>query len=168
MRANWADPTKSAYKAINNPFHFQSTTLAPPGIKCLMHIKLNRMQPWRVHAETLFYIGPALKHDQCYKVVMQKPRCQENHRYNLISTSHKATSSITDFLLLTNKHLQNTITNHLVPEATTEEKAIIILCYLLTPPDHNKETPLNTSPLPGTMKHTSNNTNQTLTPHIKT
>ena len=66
MQPNRSDPIKSAYEALHGSFHFQSTPMAPPGTKCLVHIKPNWGQSWGVHADNGFYIEPALKYYQCY------------------------------------------------------------------------------------------------------
>ena len=63
--------------------------------------------------------------------------------------------SATDHLLTAIKQLQDTITQHAVPLATTEEKAIKYLCDLLTSPSQHK-TLVNKSMLPETMNHPLN------------
>ena len=52
--------------------------------------------------------------------------------------------------------------------APTEEEAIKTLHNLLTPPAHHKQTILNSSPLPGTINQTFNNSNKPITSLIKT
>eukprot|EP00957_Ditylum_brightwellii_P202398 15329996-Ditylum_brightwellii.AAC.1 len=50
--------------------------MAPPGIKCYIHIKPHKRVSWVFHAEDAWYIGPALRHYRCYTIVMKEKAAQ--------------------------------------------------------------------------------------------
>ena len=107
--------------------------MAPPGMKCLVHIKPNQQQSWGVHADNGFYIGPALKNYCCYKVIMQQTNT--NRTMDTISFQHHIllpAVSATDCLVTAIKQLQDAITKHTVTEAINGEKAMNTLWELLT------------------------------------
>ena len=126
MWPNRSDPTKSAYEALQRQFHFQSMPVAPPGRKCLVHIKPNWQQSVGVHGENGFYIKPALKHYCCYKVIIQLTNTSR------ITDTILPAVSATDCLITAIKQLQEATTKHTVTEAVNEEKAINTCQELLT------------------------------------
>jgi hypothetical protein len=48
-------PTVSAYEAINGPFDFNKTPLAPPGIKVVIHEKPSQQKTWDPHGVLGWY-----------------------------------------------------------------------------------------------------------------
>ena len=59
------NPKLSAYAALNGPFDFNRTPLAPPGTKILMHEKIGNRRSWAPRGTDGWYIGPALEHYRC-------------------------------------------------------------------------------------------------------
>eukprot|EP00957_Ditylum_brightwellii_P069140 5250116-Ditylum_brightwellii.AAC.1 len=52
------------------------TPMAPPGMKCFIHIKPHKRVSWGFHAEDAWYVGPALKHYKCYTVIIKQTTAQ--------------------------------------------------------------------------------------------
>lgn len=63
------NPALSAQAAMNGCFVFDATPMAPPGTKALAHVKPKTRVSWGYHAENAWYVGPAMEHYRCYKVV---------------------------------------------------------------------------------------------------
>ena len=76
MRPCRTNPKLLAFEALEGAFQFTSTPLAPPGTKVLVHHKPNRRSPWGFHAQLGWYIGPALNHHKCWKVIMDGNRAE--------------------------------------------------------------------------------------------
>ena len=103
--------------------------------QCLVHIKPNWQQSWGVHADNGFYIGPALKHYRCCKVILQHTNTKRITDTILFQHDIPLPAiSATDSLISAIKQLQVAITKHTVMEASNEEKAIDTLWELLTAP----------------------------------
>eukprot|EP00957_Ditylum_brightwellii_P037761 2855494-Ditylum_brightwellii.AAC.1 len=66
----------SAYAAIHGSYAFEATPMAPPGTKAYIHIKLHKRVSWGFKAEDAWYVGPAMEHFRCYKVVMKQSTTQ--------------------------------------------------------------------------------------------
>jgi hypothetical protein len=67
LRASRSNPTVSAYEAINGPFDYNKTPLAPPGIKVVIHEKPSQRKTWDPHGVLGWYLGPAEEHYRCYR-----------------------------------------------------------------------------------------------------
>jgi len=65
LRQSRTNPKLSAYSAINGPFDYNKTPLAPPGIRTLIHEKPDNCRSWSPRATDAWYIGPALEHYRC-------------------------------------------------------------------------------------------------------
>ena len=50
-------PTMLVYTAIEEPFDFSKTPLAPPGTKMLVHKKLQQQKTWGIYGIPGWYIG---------------------------------------------------------------------------------------------------------------
>ena len=63
LRASRINPNLSAYAQLNGPFNYNSTPLAPPGMKVLIHeTPLERGGSWSPHNTEAWYLGPAMHH----------------------------------------------------------------------------------------------------------
>eukprot|EP00957_Ditylum_brightwellii_P078936 6002125-Ditylum_brightwellii.AAC.1 len=51
--------------------------MAPPGTKAYIHIKPHKGASWGFKAEDDWYVGPAIEHYRCYKVVMKQSTAQQ-------------------------------------------------------------------------------------------
>ncbi len=63
------NPKISAWEYFNGPFDFNKTPLAPMGCRVLIHAKHAMCQSWDYRAKQGFYVGPALDHYRCYKLM---------------------------------------------------------------------------------------------------
>ena len=64
----------SAYQQIYGNFDFNSTPLAPPGTKVIVHETPDVRSSWAPHGVNGFYIGPSLEHYRCYKCYIPSTR----------------------------------------------------------------------------------------------
>ena len=76
LRASRRDPTISAYTALNGPFNYDATPLAPPGCKVIAFEAPQHRQSFAPHGIPAWYIGPTLEHYRCYKVYVPKTRAE--------------------------------------------------------------------------------------------
>ena len=68
LRLNQLNPKLSTFEAFWGTYSFDATSMAPPGTKCYVHIKLQKRASWGYHATTAWYLGPIW----CYKVLVQE------------------------------------------------------------------------------------------------
>jgi hypothetical protein len=68
------NPKISAWEYFNGLFDFNKTPLAPMGCRVLIHAKSATCQPWDYRAKQGLYVGPALDHYRCYKLVKSKTK----------------------------------------------------------------------------------------------
>ena len=57
-----ANPNMSANTEIEGQFYFNKKTIAPPGIKVIVHEKPQQHKTWGVYGVPGCYIGPAMEH----------------------------------------------------------------------------------------------------------
>ncbi len=69
LRQATFNPRISTWEYFNGPFDFNKTPLAPVGCRVLIHAKPVTRRSWDYRAKQGFYIGPALDHYRCYKLV---------------------------------------------------------------------------------------------------
>ena len=48
-------------------YDFNSTPLAPPGTKCIIHLKPQKRGTFQTHGIDAWYIGPSMQHYRCFK-----------------------------------------------------------------------------------------------------
>ena len=56
-----------AYAALFGDFDVNTTPMAPPGSKVLVHEKPQNRKTWSGYGTEAWYIGPSLEHYRCYK-----------------------------------------------------------------------------------------------------
>eukprot|EP00957_Ditylum_brightwellii_P004862 370516-Ditylum_brightwellii.AAC.1 len=66
----------SAQEAMHGSFHFEVTSISPPGTKCYICIKPHKHALWGFHAKDAWYVSPVLNHYRCYTVVMKEKAAQ--------------------------------------------------------------------------------------------
>ena len=76
LRASRRDPTISAYTALNGPFNYDATPLAPPGCKVIAFEAPQHRKSFAPHGIPAWYIEPTLEHYRCYKVYVPKTRAE--------------------------------------------------------------------------------------------
>ena len=66
LRGSRINPQLSAWAQVHGAFDYNSTPLAPPGTRVLVHEKLSVRGTWAPHAVEGWYLGPALRHYRFY------------------------------------------------------------------------------------------------------
>jgi hypothetical protein len=67
-------PTISTWEYFNGPFDFNTSPLAPVGFRVLIHTKPATRKSWDFRSKQGFYMGPALDHYRCYKLVKSETK----------------------------------------------------------------------------------------------
>ena len=60
------NPKLSAWEQIEGRYNFNATPIAPPGTKCLVHVKNEQRKTWDPHALEAWYPGHAPKSYRCF------------------------------------------------------------------------------------------------------
>ena len=68
VRGSRINPKLSAYEQLHGRFDFNRTPLAPPGLRCLAHVKPTQRKSWGTHAIDAWYLGPAMDSYRCHRV----------------------------------------------------------------------------------------------------
>jgi hypothetical protein len=63
------NPSLMAWHSLFGPFNFSATPMGPAGCHVLIHMKAAVWKLWENHCHEGFYIGPALQHYCCYRVL---------------------------------------------------------------------------------------------------
>ena len=74
LRSSRINPKLSAEEQMNGTFDYNSTPLAPLGIKVLSFEMPTHRKSWANHGKEGWYIGPARDHYQCYKVLIKSTK----------------------------------------------------------------------------------------------
>eukprot|EP01034_Spumella_vulgaris_P028684 gene28684-35585_t len=75
MRSSGITPHMSAWQQLHGAFNFDSTPLAPPGMKVVVHEKPDKRPSWGYHGVDGFYVGPALGGSyRCFTVFISETR----------------------------------------------------------------------------------------------
>jgi len=74
MRRSRINPKLSAHAQINGVFDFRRHPLAPPGTKVLIHEKPHNRGSWDSHGVEGYYLGPAMEHYRCHRVLVTKTK----------------------------------------------------------------------------------------------
>ena len=72
MRQSRINPKLSAYAQLNGIHDYNAHPVAPPGIQVLIHEKSNVRKTWSLHGVEGWYLGPAMEHYRCYRVIASK------------------------------------------------------------------------------------------------
>ena len=68
LRGSRINPQLSAWEQLHGRYDYNATPIAPPGTKCLVHVKKPERKTWDPYALDGWYIGPALHSYRCYIV----------------------------------------------------------------------------------------------------
>eukprot|EP00804_Cyclotella_cryptica_P024875 CCRYP_011786-RA/>CCRYP_011786-RA protein AED:0.28 eAED:0.28 QI:0/0/0/1/1/1/2/0/729 len=74
LRASHCNPSLSAWEDLFGPFNFYATPLGPAGCRILIHSKATTRRSWDYRSHEGLYIGPALHHYRCYRVLNKESR----------------------------------------------------------------------------------------------
>ena len=69
MRPSRLNPKLSAYSQVHGHYNYSVNPIAPPGMRVLVHDLPKNRKSWAPHASDCFYIGPALDHYRCYRIL---------------------------------------------------------------------------------------------------
>ena len=72
MRQSRINPKLSAYAQLHGIHDYNAHPVAPPGIQVLIHEKSNVRKTWSLHGVEGWYLGPAMEHYRCYRVIASK------------------------------------------------------------------------------------------------
>mmetsp|Transcript_17892 Transcript_17892/g.45411 ORF Transcript_17892/g.45411 Transcript_17892/m.45411 type:complete len:280 (+) Transcript_17892:1233-2072(+) len=70
LRTCTADPRISAWTALHGAYSFNSQPIAPPGCFILAFDPPDKRKSWGPHGVEGFYLGPALDHYRCHRVLV--------------------------------------------------------------------------------------------------
>ena len=71
LRSSRINNNLSAYEQLEGTFDFNKTPLAPLGTKVLAYEMPSHQKTWDKHGKEGWYVGPAMKHYQCYRVLVK-------------------------------------------------------------------------------------------------
>jgi hypothetical protein len=74
LRGSRINPKLFAWEQIHGRYDFNSTPIAPPGVKVLAHARTGDHGTWATHAFNAWHVGPALEHYRCFTVWATKTR----------------------------------------------------------------------------------------------
>jgi hypothetical protein len=69
------NPKLSAHAYLFGNFDFNTTPLAPPGIKVLLYLKSDKRASWAYHGEEGWYVSPSMEHYRCFKCFLPATNC---------------------------------------------------------------------------------------------
>ena len=69
LRPSRLNPKLSAYSQVHGVYDYSAHPIAPPGMHVLVHDLPQNRRSWAPHASEGFYIGPALDHYRCFRVL---------------------------------------------------------------------------------------------------
>ena len=78
LRASRLNPKLSAWAFLFGEFDYMKTPLAPPGTKCLVHLKTSQRPTWSPNGEEGWTIGWSPEHYRCIKVFFTKTRSERD------------------------------------------------------------------------------------------
>ena len=67
LRTSRTCPKVYAYAHLHGKYNFDSTPIAPSGVRELIYKDPNHCVSYVVHGDEAYYLGPALEHYRCYK-----------------------------------------------------------------------------------------------------
>jgi hypothetical protein len=124
LRASRVNPTISAYEAINGPFDYNATPLAPPGCKIVVHEKPGQRALWDPHGVIGWYLGPAMEHYRCYRCYIKTT--QAEHISDMVeffpTLAMVPTISPTEALIIAAEELKEAL---LQPQRTTTKLLVV-------------------------------------------
>ena len=70
LRTSHMDTSISAWELVHGKFSFDATPIAPVGTRIVAFEGPDQRKSWAPHGVEGFYVGPAMKHYRCYKVIV--------------------------------------------------------------------------------------------------
>ena len=74
LRSSRCNPAISAWHDLFGAFNFDATPLGPGGCSVHIHNKAMTRRSWDYRSHNGFYVGPALQHYRCYRVLNKESR----------------------------------------------------------------------------------------------
>ena len=69
LRESNTKPNQSAWEHLFGPYNFDATPMGPAGSRVIIHNKAQQRRSWDYRGHDGFYVGPALKHYRCYRIL---------------------------------------------------------------------------------------------------
>ena len=151
----------SAWHSLFGPFNFDATPMGPAGCKVLIHHKASIRRSWDFRALDGFYLGPALSHYRCYRVLNKHTNAvsiTDAVRFCYHGLPHNVVS-LEDKLLHALQAIQATIAGAPAAPSNTQIEAIHALRAIL---HHYMQS--TTPPQPGVHRNTPPPTRPTTPP----
>ena len=76
------NPKLSVYELLKGNFEFNSSSLAPPISKVVIHEKPQQWKFWAPHGNQAWYIGLELEHYQCYRIYIPETHLHRQYSGN--------------------------------------------------------------------------------------
>jgi hypothetical protein len=70
------NPKISAATHLDGQYEYNRAPMAPPGTISIAHETPTCRRTWAPHGKDGWYIGPALEHNRCYRVYINKTRSE--------------------------------------------------------------------------------------------
>jgi hypothetical protein len=74
LRPSLRDPKKSAWSDLKGPYNFNRNPIAPAGTRVTVHEDANSRSTWDPHGVRGYYLGPAMEHYRCHRVLVEKTK----------------------------------------------------------------------------------------------
>lgn len=74
LRSSRINHNLSANEQMEGTFNYNKTPLAPLGIKTLAYEMPDNRNSWAEHGKEGWYVGPAMEHHQCYKILIKSTK----------------------------------------------------------------------------------------------
>ena len=71
LRNSRLNPRLSSYEQLEGTFNYNTTPLAPMGIKAYAYEMPDNRKTWNEHGKEGWYVGPATEHYKCYKILIK-------------------------------------------------------------------------------------------------
>ena len=107
LRKARVNPKLSAYAYMHGNFNFNSTPMAPPGTKVLIHQHPDKRGSYELNGEPGWYVGPSLNHYRCVQCYVPRTRATMHSDSVEFFPKHTPFPSVTmlDFLRQTAEDL---------------------------------------------------------------
>ena len=68
------NPTRSTWSYFHGPFNYDATPIGPLGCDIIAHTKIGTRNSWDFRGAVGWYVGVALQHYRCHKIVVKATR----------------------------------------------------------------------------------------------
>ena len=150
LRPAATGPAPSAWEALFGHFNFDATPLGPAGCAIHIHTKPAIRRSWDMRAKDGFYIGPALSHYRCYRVLTKETKTITISDAVKFRPHNVPSPTITpeDKIIRALHDINTTLKRAPTGPSDNQQTAIDTLCTILQ--SFNAQTPTDPAPNPPT------------------